>query len=118
MTKQSEQPENRRRPRAPHGRAMLQDAANAYELSDATAIKALHGGVATAEQQQRALKWILESACGLPAWPYVVGDPDQTHIHLGRHFVGQQIMKLLTTNLASIKPREPNADQHEPSRNS
>lgn len=107
----SEQPPRRRAPRT---ESRLEQAANAYTLADMAAVKALHAGTASAEQQQRALNWILKSACALPDWPYVVGDVEQTHIHLGRHLVGQLIMKLVQGNLGAIRRSEPNADMHEP----
>jgi len=107
----SEQPPQRRK--APRSESRLEQAANAYELADASAIKAVHGGTASPEQQQRAMQWILRSACALPDWPYVPSDIEQTHINLGRQFVGHQIMKLVQAPLGSIRRREPNADPHE-----
>jgi len=108
----NEQPDQVRR-KAPRAENRLASAANDYELADVSALKALHAGTADAYQQKRALDWILKSACSLPDWPYVVGDPDQTHIHLGRQFVGQMIMKLIQANLASVRGKEPNADKSE-----
>jgi hypothetical protein len=108
----SEQPDQPKR-KAPRAENRLASAANDYELADASALKALHSGTADAHQQRRALDWILKSACGLPDWPYVVGDPDQTHIHLGRQYVGQLIMKLIQVNLGSVRRKEPNADKEQ-----
>ncbi|HEX6992375.1 MAG TPA: hypothetical protein VF151_10835 [Gemmatimonadales bacterium] len=85
-----------------------------WELADASAIKALLAGTANGEQQRRAMKWILETACALPDWAYRPHGSDDTHIMLGRQFVGHQIMKLAKVNLAAVRRREPNADPHEP----
>ena len=85
-----------------------------YELADASAIKALQQGTATAEQQRRALDWILKQACGLSRWPYRAGVNDRdTNIALGRQFVGHQIMMLVTLSMSSA-PRGANSDAHEP----
>jgi len=108
----NEQPDQPKR-KAPRAESRLARDANNYELADASAIKALHAGTADAYQQKRALNWILNTACAVGDWPYVVGDPDQTHIHLGRQFVAQQIVKLLQANLASVRRKEPNADKPE-----
>ena len=109
---ETEQPRGGRR--APPEETLLQRAANNWEKADASALKALQDGKADAVKQRRALEWILQKACGLPEWPYVSGDIEATHIHLGRHFVGHQIMKLITVNLGAIKDRVPQADKHEP----
>ncbi len=111
-TENKEQPKRGRK--APHQQTLLEQAANAWELADASAIKALEHGTADAIQQRRALDWILKNACALPEWAYVPGDTEATHIHLGRQFAGHLIMKLLLMNLSAAQRREPNADQHEP----
>ncbi len=108
----TEQPRGNRK--APPKESLLQKAANNWEKADASALKALQAGTADAIQQRRAFDWILRCACGMPEWPYVPGDIEATHIHLGRHFVGHQIMKLTQVNLGAVKDREPNADKHEP----
>ncbi len=108
----NEQPDQPKR-KAPRSENRLASAANDWELADASALKALHAGTADAHQQRRALDWILKSACGLPDWPYVVGDPDQTHIHLGRQYVGQLIMKLIQINLGAVRRKESNADKEQ-----
>ena len=107
-----EQPARGRK--APPQQTLLERAANDWELADASAIKALQAGTADAIQQRRALDWILKKACLLPEWPYVPGDANGTHIHLGRQFAGHMIMKLVQMNLATAQRREPNADPHEP----
>ena len=107
-----EQPARPRTP--PQQQTLLAKAANDWELADASAIKALQSGTATPDQQKRGLEWILKKACALPEWPYVPGDADQTHMHLGRHLVGHMIMKLLQVDLAKLRRTDPRADPHEP----
>lgn len=76
-----------------------------FSSHDASALQALATGTANDGQQKRALKWILESACALPLWPYRDNDRE-TCIGLGRHFVGQQIMGLLKVNISTLNKRE------------
>ena len=79
------------------------------ELADAHALRAVHAGTASADQQQRALKWILQSACevgGMPWWP---SDRD-TAFALGKLFVGKQIGRLLVCDLSTLR-RETHVDQ-------
>jgi len=109
---EKEQPRRGRKP--PPEQTLLHKAANDWELADVAAIKALNAGTADAIQQRRALDWIMQKACGLPDWGYVPGDTHATHLHLGRKFVGHQIMKMLQMNLATAQRRESNADPHEP----
>lgn len=75
-----------------------------FAVSDAEAIQSLSRGEADAEQQKRALKWILESACGLPIWGYRETQRE-TDIALGRQFVGQQIVGLQKINLAKLREK-------------
>ena len=72
---------------------------------DAGALQAVSSGTANEGQQKRALKWILESACGLPLWAFRA-DQRETDIALGRHFVGQQIVGLLKVNISQLAKRE------------
>lgn len=78
----------------------------AWDLADASAIQALHRGEATPDQQQRALKWIIESAAGTYDMPYRPGGDDgnrDTLFALGKQFVGQQVVKLLKLNLSALR---------------
>lgn len=82
-----------------------------FTSSDVAAMQALRSGTANDGQQKHALKWILDSACGLPLWPY---RPDQreTDIALGRQFVGQQIVGLLSINISALRQREERGEQN------
>lgn len=83
-----------------------------YELADATAIKHLADGTASAGEQQRALKWIIENASGAYEMSYrPTGDRD-TCFAEGRRFVGLQIVKMLKLNTTVLKKdKEPSEQQ-------
>jgi len=76
-----------------------------YELADASAIQALHRGDASADQQQRALKWLIERAAGAYEFQFYPSDRE-TAFALGRGFVGQQIVKLLKLDLSTLRRAE------------
>lgn len=87
-----------------------------YELADVSALQALEKGLANAEQQKRALVWIVNVAAGRDEMSYQPGGEDgrrDTDFAEGRRFVGNQVVKMLKLPLASL-PRHPNADPHEP----
>lgn len=73
-----------------------------FVVADAEAIQAVMSGMADDEQQRRAMKWVLESACGLPVWAYR-DSPRETDIALGRQFVGQQIIGLSKVNISEMR---------------
>lgn len=87
-------------------KTLLARASNDWEMADASAIKALHAGTADAQQQKRAVDWLLKKACALPEWPYQPGMNDRdTNVALGRQFVGHMFMKLVQVNLAAVTRR-------------
>lgn len=73
-----------------------------YDLADASALQALVRGEATAEQQQRALNWVMYRAADTYGFHYRQNDRDHAFLS-GRAFVGQQITKLLKLNLAKLR---------------
>jgi hypothetical protein len=74
--------------------------------ADHYALKSLQAGNASAEQQRRALKWIVEKAAGAYDQPYRPGAPDETAFACGRMFVGQQIVhQLNSVRITKEKPR-------------
>jgi hypothetical protein len=82
-----------------------------YELADISAVQALQRGDASADQQRRALAWIINSACRTYDFAYRPGANDRdTNLALGRQFAGQQLVKLLHLNAGALKRSEPNAD--------
>lgn len=67
-----------------------------YDDADHRAFQALRDGTASAEQQQRALGWLIfASGCKIP--PYVPGDGGDrdTAFGLGKQLVGWQVMWFL-----------------------
>jgi hypothetical protein len=81
-----------------------------YELADASALQALQRGDASTEQQQRALRWVIERAAGAYEFQYYPSDRD-TAFALGRGFVGQQVVKLLKLNVSSLRRQSNVEDQ-------
>lgn len=75
----------------------------AWETQDAAAIQALTLGKATPEQQQRALRWIVEGAANVHGDTFVPGSDDVSAFLQGRRDVGRQIVKLTKINLGLLK---------------
>ncbi len=67
-----------------------------YEDADVYAIKALAAGVASADQQKRALGWVINTLCGTYDMPYRPGEGGDrdTVFACAKMYVGQQIVKL------------------------
>lgn len=76
-----------------------------YEIADIAAIQALMNGTANADQQRRALKWIVESAAGYYDLSYRPGEGGRrdTDFAEGKRFVGAQIVKLSKLSIAKLK---------------
>lgn len=74
-----------------------------WERADVAAIQALARGEADAEQQARALRWIVNSACATYEMPYRPEGDRDTAFYAGRIFAGQQIVKLTKIQLNKLK---------------
>ena len=77
-----------------------------WELADATALKQLAAGAASPEQQKRALGYIMNTLCSINDWAYRPGGEDgerDTHLALGRQFVGHMISKLLRIDFSKVR---------------
>lgn len=77
-----------------------------YEPADAAALQALARGQGSAEQQKRALDWVIKLGSALYEEPYRPGAEEggrDTTFALGRAFVGRQIVKLLNVNLSNYR---------------
>jgi hypothetical protein len=74
----------------------------ATDIADATAVRAVADGTADADQQKRAMKWIIEKAAMTYDLAYFQTDRD-TAFALGRVFVGQQIVGLLKLNTGALR---------------
>lgn len=77
-----------------------------YEIADFSALKGLAAGTASPEQQQRALKWIIEAACGTYELSYRPESDRDTAFAEGRRFVGLQIVKALHYDLSLLRKNE------------
>lgn len=109
----NEQPDAPKRPRKP----LAESAAwlpVPWELADVSAMQALQSGTADAEQQRRAIDWIIMRAAATYEVAYRPESARDTDFMLGRQFVGQQIVKMLKLSVAALRRNEPNADLPEP----
>lgn len=77
-----------------------------WEKADYSAIKGLAAGTASPEQQLRALKWIIESACATYELSFRPTSDRDTAFAEGRRFVGLQIVKAINLDLSIIKRAE------------
>ena len=76
------------------------------EPADAAAIQALAKGTASADQQRRALDWIVLQAArtyDLAYRPGAVEGERDTNFALGRQFVGQQIVKAIKLKIGLLE---------------
>lgn len=88
-----------------------------YEKADISAVQAMACGIASPDQQKRALDWIIHQVAATYDMPYRPGGQDgerDSCFAAGKMYVGQQIIKALKMNLGAIPNREPRADAHEP----
>lgn len=73
-----------------------------YVLADIYAIKGVAAGTANAEQMQRALQWIVESAAQTYHTSFN-SNPYEAAFNEGRRFVGLEIVKFLKLNPEALK---------------
>jgi hypothetical protein len=75
------------------------------ELPEVVAIKALSQGVATADQQQLALHFILVKVCAVDDEPFCPGEDGRrsTDYALGKRRVGTYIRSLLAADIRKFK---------------
>lgn len=73
-----------------------------YEIADFAAIQALERGAASAEQQKRALFYIVNDLCGTYDTTYFPDSRDSDFAQGKRH-VGLQIVKAIRMSLGRLK---------------
>ena len=73
-----------------------------WEKADAGALQALARGEAAPHQQQRALKFLIESLAGTYDMTYRPESDRDTAFAEGRRFVGLQVVKLLNLKLEKL----------------
>lgn len=74
-----------------------------WDEADAVALQALCSGTANEGQQQRAISWIINTACATYDLPYRPESARDTDFALGKQFVGQQIVKLTKIKIGIIQ---------------
>ena len=72
-----------------------------WDLADASAVQQLAAGTANADQQRRALNWIVYRAAGTDDVEYRPDARDHAFAS-GRRFVGLQIRKLMAINVGAL----------------
>lgn len=72
-----------------------------WDVADAYAIQALAQGIATPEQQQRALNWIIYNACGTYDSDYRPNEREHAFVS-GKRNVGLQLVKLTKVNTGKL----------------
>ena len=75
-----------------------------WEVADAAAVQACVRGDASADQQKRAINWIMYKAAAIGEFAFRPGENDrETNIALGRQFVGHSIAKMLAINTSAFR---------------
>lgn len=85
-------------------------------MADASAIKGVAYGTASAEQQRHAMQWIIQVLCSTYDMSYRPGGDDgrrDSDFAEGMRCVGNQLVKLVNIDLSKL-PRDANMDPHEP----
>lgn len=106
----SEQPPVKRKPTKASLQASAPWLPPDWEIADAAAIQALRRGDATADQQRRALDYIVHTLCCTYDLSYRPDNARDTDFAEGRRFVGLELVKLNNLALSKFK-REPSEQQ-------
>ena len=72
------------------------------ENGDTAALQAVARGEASADQQRRAMDWIINVACFTYQDTFFPGEPDAAAFAAGRRFVGNRIVTQLKINLSAL----------------
>lgn len=73
------------------------------DIVDVASLQAVFEGQADEIQQRRAIRWILDMACGIHDISFDPENPHVTSFNEGRRFVGKQISEALRTDTARLK---------------
>ena len=74
-----------------------------YSEPDAFAMKALAEGVATEDQQKRALDWIINQCCKTYDLSYRPDSDRDTVFAEGKRYVGNEIIKLIKVKIGKLR---------------
>lgn len=77
-----------------------------YELADITAVQAVALGTADKDQQQRALRWIVEKVCGTYDLGWHPSGNHESDFAAGLRFAGLQIVKATKLNTALMRKKD------------
>lgn len=83
-----------------------------YDIADTAAIQALARGDANAEQQPRALKWIVEALCRTYDLSFRPDSQRETDFAEGKRFVGLQIVKHTKLNTQLLRKDNARSRSH------
>ena len=76
-----------------------------FEPPDAAAVQAVFDGRADAEQQKRAMRWILDGPCRIHEVSFDPNNSRLSDFNEGCRFVGKQIAEVLRTNIPELIER-------------
>ena len=74
-----------------------------YDIADVGALQAMAKGEARPDQQMRALKWIVETACRAYDQSFRPDSERDTAFAEGKRFVGLQIVKMTKLNAERLR---------------
>ena len=77
-----------------------------YQLADITAVQAVARGEASAAEQVRALRWIVEQACDTYGLGWHPDGGDAASFVAGRRFAGLQVVKATKINVSLLRKKE------------
>jgi hypothetical protein len=75
----------------------------AYDLADAHAIRAVAEGRADPDQQKRAMRWIIEKACGTYEDSFRPEGDRDTILACGRRFVGLRLVTIINLSRETLE---------------
>lgn len=82
----------------------LPGALPAFEIADASAVKAWAQGTANEDQQRRAFEFVVYRLSGMGKMSFHPGDEHATSFKEGRRSVGIHLAHLVTTPMDKLKP--------------
>lgn len=74
-----------------------------FDLQKSYDLQAVMDGSANKEQQQNAIKYIIQNLCNYDGEPTDLDSPHATYYHLGRRSVARALKDIHKMNLAAIK---------------
>lgn len=76
------------------------------DYDDAMAVRALKAGNASGGQQQRALRWIVDAACGTYDLGWHPSGPHEASFSAGRRFAGSQVVRAMNINAETLRKND------------